>query len=206
MRWLGIVPNSVDMNLSKLWETVEDREPWRAAVHAVTESHSFLTEQQQSCLYDLSGKSSLLTKALLISKKAPRWLARWLWLQGRVANSHQSLLGGPLPAGGEEKVLGREHWDWQLFLIPVSSGSSSLALLCPWANEGPPGNPCFCHLICKSCMKQPVPPFGIRGVTPLMVVDSANTDTGNCTQVTLALQTQKPNRFRWNFWWTLCHL
>ena len=76
MRWLGIVPNSVDMNLSKLWETVEDREPWRAAVHAVAESHSFLTEQQQSCLYDLSGKSSLLTKALLISKKAPRWLAR----------------------------------------------------------------------------------------------------------------------------------
>ena len=75
-RRLDNITDSMNMNLSKLWETVEDREPWRAAVHAVAESHSFLTEQQQSCLYDLSGKSSLLTKALLISKKAPRWLAR----------------------------------------------------------------------------------------------------------------------------------
>ena len=53
-----------------------DREAWRAAVHAVAKSHNLLTEQQQSFLYDLSGKSPLLTKALLISKKAPRWLAR----------------------------------------------------------------------------------------------------------------------------------
>ena len=72
MRWLDIVPDSVDMNLSTLWEIVEDREAWRAAVHAVAKSHNLLTEQQQFFLYDLSGKSPLLTKALLISKKAPR--------------------------------------------------------------------------------------------------------------------------------------
>ena len=57
MRSSDSTTDSMDMNLSKLWETVKDRGAWQAAVHEVTKSqtqlstqHAHTTELEESVL------------------------------------------------------------------------------------------------------------------------------------------------------------
>ena len=42
-KWLADITNSADMSMSKLWESVIDREGWHAAVHEVAKSWTFLS-------------------------------------------------------------------------------------------------------------------------------------------------------------------
>ena len=77
-RWLHGIPDSVDMNLSKLWEIVEDREAWRAAVHGVTKSQKNKNNMGRNTLkslirfYSLNDKDNPSIDSIFVSSPRER--------------------------------------------------------------------------------------------------------------------------------------
>ena len=60
MRWLDSIIDSMDMNLSKLWEIMEDRGNWRAVTHRITKSWTWLSNNNNRPISEKCDFSSTL--------------------------------------------------------------------------------------------------------------------------------------------------
>ena len=78
MRWLDSITNSVDGNLIKLWETVENRETWHSTAHGVAESD--IPQQLNNDNKDLDGYFS--KEDILMMTDSSQKCSRSLIIQG----------------------------------------------------------------------------------------------------------------------------
>ena len=93
MKWLGRITNSMDMNLSTLLEIVEDRGPWHATVHRVTDSWTWLSNLTTEQSHTNTHKTVTYD---VFTSFSQGWLRTAIW--NVVSMSHKAHLSPNLPS------------------------------------------------------------------------------------------------------------
>ena len=127
IRLLVSPTDSMDMNLSKLQEIVENREAWHAAGHGVTKSQTHFSNwtTTKKCIFktqwDITGSEisqwqkhkhcdSIVWFSGIIETESELVVARG-WERG----DGELLLNGPKISVGEDKKYCRDGWKWWLY-------------------------------------------------------------------------------------------